>query len=133
MYLKQIISAILLLNILFFACKEEPNNPVEPLDPPLPSCEGAMFGQPVEATNLDSSICNPSCECLNFTSENFTPAQLENLQTWKLSTSFSALLSDPYEKEAEEKSEAPIGCCGCILELAAGARVCWWGWWEHPP
>jgi len=109
MYFKQLISCFLLLSIIFFACKQDSNNTVEP----LPSCEGAMFGQPVAATNLDESFCKPNCACLNFTSKNFTPDQLESLQAWTLSTPFSALLSDPYEKEAEEKSEL---VCAIVIE-----------------
>ena len=102
------ITSIILLTILFFSCKEDTTDPL-----PIPTCENTMFGQPVTATNLDESFCNPSCECLNFTSKNFTPGQLESLQSWTLSTPFSSLLKNPYEEDVDEKNEA---VCAVVIE-----------------
>jgi len=112
-HIKHLTAILLLLSTLFFTCKDEPNNPKDNPPPPLPSCEGTMFGQPVDATNLDESICKPSCACLNFTSKNFTPAELESLQSWKLSTPLSSLLKNPYEEDVEEKSEA---VCAIVID-----------------
>ncbi len=106
MQVKSFVVVTFLLSIFFFSCKEDPTEP-------LPSCEDAMFGQPVASTGLDNSFCKPSCACSNFTSKNFTPDQLESLQNWTMSTPFSSLLKNPYEEEAEQKSEA---VCAVIIE-----------------
>lgn len=113
MRLKHLLLNFLLLSILFFACKDESNTPTTDQ---LPSCEGTMFGQPVAATNLDNSICKPSCACLNFTSKNFSPQQLESIQSWQLAIPFSTLLKNPYEDEPEEQNEA---VCAVIIENMA--------------
>lgn len=77
----------LALLFLFSACKnkEECN------------CANEMFGRPVENTGLSWQQCNPSCNCLNFTSKEFTANEILELRSWMLSDAISELTENPYD------------------------------------
>jgi len=109
---KQALPPLLFLLVFYVvlsisACKHEPDIP----------CNGTMFGQPIAATGLDYSRCNPTCLCKNFTSKEFSPQQLAALKTWVLSTPFEELSTDPYTEALPE--ENPFVCAVIVENLAA--------------
>lgn len=98
---------ILILAVLASACTH-----------PLPeiSCEGTMFGRPIAATGLDSTKCNPTCACKNFSSKNFTENQLQTLKQWQLTQPYEELNSNPYNEPLPIKD--PAVCAVVIEDLA---------------
>ncbi len=90
---------------------EEPQDTT--MDPePIP-CEGSMFGIPIEATGLDNSICNTSCECIDFVSKDFTPEQLASLREWELIEPYEELTENPYESPLPYREP---GVCAMVIE-----------------
>lgn len=82
----------------------------------LPDCEDSMIGQPVDNTGLTNERCKPSCACLNFTSKNFTPEELNSLQTWQLKNEFDELTENPYNKAVAESNTM---VCAMVIENMA--------------
>lgn len=81
--------------------------------PPEISCEGMLFGQPIDVTGLSDSQCMPSCLCKDYTSKNFTTAELESLKSWTLSNPFEELTSNPYDLPVAERDST---VCAIVIE-----------------
>lgn len=79
-------------------------------------CDSTMFGMPIEATGLSDSRCKPSCACLNFTSKDFTAAEIETLRAWEIDEPFAELTSSPYEEEVPDSEEM---VCAVVIENLA--------------
>jgi len=82
------VTLLLIMGMFLHSCDTTPT--------PI-SCEGSMFGLPIDVTGLDTSVCKPSCACKNFTSRNFSASELASLADWQLSNPPTELSSDPYE------------------------------------
>ncbi len=93
--------------ILISSCKKEES---------LPSCEGSMFGTPVENTGLDETFCKPSCECLDFDSRTFSETEILALRDWNINTPMAEILTNPYEETVPESN--PMVCAIIIEDLA---------------
>lgn len=79
----------------------------------LPSCEGTMFGLPIAATGLSDTICKPSCACIDFTSKDFTAAQIEAFRSYINTAPFDTLSSNPY---ADTLIEKPASVCAVVID-----------------
>ena len=60
------------------------------------SCEGTFFGRPIPQTGMSSDKCKPICACTDFSSKLFSPAELEQLKEWRLTTPFAEITNNPY-------------------------------------
>jgi hypothetical protein len=79
----------------------------------ISSCAGQMFGRPVAATGLDESLCNPRCDCLTFTSRDFTLAELHSLKDWILTEPFPELTVNPYNQPLPVSTPS---VCAVVIE-----------------
>jgi len=82
---------------------------------PIP-CDNTMFGEPIAATGLDSTLCKASCICKEFTSKNFDEAQLAGLRSWNLTAPMDTLSANPYDTEPPLSS--PSVCAVVVEDLA---------------
>jgi len=104
---------ITLLSILIatqIGCKDD----TEPA--PLISCEGTMFGLPIDLTGLTDEQCQPQCLCKDFISKDFSNEQLNSLRDWNLSNPYDELSNNPYDEPIPDK----VGTvCALIVENEA--------------
>jgi hypothetical protein len=84
-------SFVIFFAIIFTSCKRDNTF----------SCEGVMFGRPVENTGLDYNKCRPVCECSGIASPLFTPDDISFFRSWQLSEPLEELTSNPYDLPAE--------------------------------
>jgi hypothetical protein len=82
-------------------------------------CDGALFGQPVAATGLDSTQCRSTCPCSGVTSRDFTADELAGLSAWTLSEPFPNLATNPFDAPAPERAQ---GVCAMTVEDVGAKR-----------
>jgi hypothetical protein len=82
-------------------------------------CDGWLFGQPVPATGLDSSQCQPSCPRMGHASKNFSEDELQALTAWHLVAPFDALTMNPFDAPV---SASAAGVCAVVVADVTGKQ-----------
>jgi hypothetical protein len=76
-----------------------------------PACSGTvLFGRPNAATGLSDTQCQPQCACQGaaWQAPDYTSADADALDAWKLVTPFPELTSNPYDPP--DAAPAPAAC-----------------------